>query len=87
MRKDILFSLPSPYRDTMRVTGYRFGKGEKACAIVGAMRGNEVQQLYVCSRLVSMLREIEQEGGIVEGKSLLVIPTINNFSMNLGKRF
>lgn len=87
MRKDILFSLPSPYRDTMRVTGYRFGKGEKACAIVGAMRGNEVQQLYVCSRLVSMLREIEQEGGIVEGKSLLVIPTINNFSMNLCKRF
>lgn len=87
MKKDILFSLPSPYRDTMRVTGYRFGKGEKSCAIVGAMRGNEVQQLYVCSRLVSMLREIEAEGGLVQGKSVLVIPTVNNFSMNLSKRF
>lgn len=87
MKKDILFSLPSPYRDTMRVTGYRFGKGEKSCAIVGAMRGNEVQQLYVCSRLIAMLREIEAEGGFLPGKSILVIPTVNNFSMNLAKRF
>ena len=74
-------------RDTMRVTGYRFGKGERSCAIIGAMRGNEVQQLYVCSRLVAMLREVEQEGGLVPGRSVLVIPTVNNFSMNLGKRF
>lgn len=87
MKKDVLFSLPSPYRDTMCVMGYRFGKGEKSCAIVGAMRGNEVQQLYVCSRLVAMLREIEEDGGIVPGKSVMVIPTINNFSMNLSKRF
>lgn len=87
MKKDILFSLPSPYRDTMRVTGFRFGKGEKSCAVMGAMRGNEVQQLYVCSRLISMLREIEAEGDIVQGKSVLVIPTVNNYSMNLDKRF
>lgn len=74
MKKDILFSLPSPYRDTMRVTGYRFGKGERSCAIIGAMRGNEVQQLYVCSRLVAMLREVEQEGGLVPGRSVLSSP-------------
>ena len=28
MKKDIIFSLSSPYRDDFRVTGYRFGKGE-----------------------------------------------------------
>lgn len=31
MKKDIIFSLSSPYRDDFRVTGYRFGKGEKSC--------------------------------------------------------
>lgn len=87
MKKDILFTLPSPYREPMQVRGYRLGKGEKACAIMGAMRGNEVQQLYVCSQLISMLREIEKDGGILPGKSILVVPTVNNFSMNIGKRF
>lgn len=32
------------YRDDFRVTGYEFGKGKKSVCIVGAMRGNEVQQ-------------------------------------------
>ena len=40
MKKDIIFSLSSPYRDDFRVTGYRFGKGEKTCAVVGALRDN-----------------------------------------------
>ena len=87
MKKDVLFTLPSPYREPMRVMGYRFGKGEKACAIMGATRGNEVQQLYVCSQLIAMLRDIEADGAMVPGKSVLVIPTANNFSMNISKRF
>ena len=48
MRKEILYSLKAPYRDDLRVTGYRFGFGEKTACIVGALRGNEVQQLYIC---------------------------------------
>ena len=52
MQKEILFTLKSPYRDDLRIQGYRFGKGEKAACIVGALRGNEVQQLYVCSQIV-----------------------------------
>ena len=51
MKKDIIFSLSSPYRDDFRVTGYRFGKGEKSCCIIGSLRGNEIQQLYMCSQL------------------------------------
>ena len=45
MKKDILFTLPSYFRDDMSITAYRFGKGEKTCAVVGALRGDEVQQL------------------------------------------
>ena len=45
MKREILFSLQSLYRDDLRVTGFRFGEGEKAACIVGALRGNEVQQM------------------------------------------
>ena len=40
MKKDILFTLPSYFRDDMNIYAYRFGKGEKTCAVVGALRGN-----------------------------------------------
>ena len=56
MKKKILFSLKSPYREQLDIIGFRFGHGKKALAIVGAMRGNEVQQMYVCSRMVQALK-------------------------------
>ena len=62
MKKDIIFSLSSPYRDDFRVTGYRFGKGEKSCCIIGSLRGNEIQQLYMCSQLVKTLEALERKG-------------------------
>lgn len=40
-----LFRMKSNYREDMLVQGYRFGKGEKAACIAGAVRGNEIQQL------------------------------------------
>ena len=30
MLKETLFELPSPYRDPLNITGYRFGRGEKS---------------------------------------------------------
>lgn len=86
MKKDILFTLPSYFRDDMNIYAYRFGKGEKTCAVVGALRGNEVQQLYVCARLVAFLREVERDGGVQPGKSVMVVPTAIGFSMNAGNR-
>ena len=86
MKKDILFTLPSYFRDDMSITAYRFGKGEKTCAVVGALRGDEVQQLYVCARLVSFLREVEKEDGIQPGKSVMIVPTAIGASMNEGSR-
>lgn len=58
MRKEIIYSLKSPYRDDMRVTGYKFGKVEKTACIVGAIRGNEIQQLYTCSQLIKTLTKL-----------------------------
>ena len=86
MKKDILFTLPSYFRDDMNIMAYRFGKGEKTCAVVGALRGDEVQQLYVCARLISFLREVEKEDGIQPGKSVMIVPTAIGASMNEGSR-
>lgn len=86
MKKDILFTVPSYFREGMDIMGYRFGKGEKSCVVLGALRGDEVQQLYVCARLVSFLREVERDGGIQPGKSVMVVPTAIGFSMNVGSR-
>ena len=86
MKKDVILTVPSYFRDDMHIMGYRFGKGEKTCAVLGALRGNEVQQLYVCARLVAFLREVERDGGILPGKSVIVIPTAIGLSMNVGER-
>ena len=87
MKKEILFRMESPFRDTFQITGYRFGSGRKSVAIVGQMRGDEVHQLYVCSQLVNRLEQLEQEGKLAPGHEVLVIPSANPFSMNIGKRF
>ncbi|MCQ2460118.1 MAG: M14 family metallopeptidase [Ruminococcus sp.] len=87
MKKKVLFSLKSPYREQLDVTGFKFGHGKKAVAIVGAMRGNEVQQMYVCSRMVQELKKLEAKGKIAEDCEILVVPCINYYSMNIGKRF
>lgn len=87
MRKETIYEMTSPYRDNFRINGYRFGEGAKTMAIVGAMRGDEVQQQYICSQIVNRLTLIEQHGGIAEGHSILVIPSCNPFSMNVSRRF
>lgn len=87
MLKETIYSLKAPYRDELRISGYRFGQGEKAACIIGSIRGNEVQRLYVCSQLIKALKELKAHGSIVSGKEILVIPSVNHYSMNIGKRF
>ena len=87
MIKESLYTFKSPYRQDMHMYGYNFGRGEKSACIVGAIRGNEVQQLYICSKLVQRLKELEQKGAIASGKCITVIPSVNHYSMNVGKRF
>lgn len=87
MKKTVLYEIESLYRDDFRVCGYEFGQGEKSACIMGNIRGNEVQQLYVCSQLIKRLKEVEAAGKIAEGYQIMVIPSANPYSMNIGKRF
>ncbi len=87
MEKKILFEIPALYRDDFRITGYTFGQGEKSACIVGSLRGNENQQLYVCAKLVQRLKKLEEKGRIKEGHQILVVPSANPYSMNIKKRF
>jgi len=87
MVKNIIYSIKSPYRQSMDITGYTFGRGEHSCCVIGALRGNEIQQMAICAQLVDMLKRLEENDCIVPGKSIMVIPCANNYSMNIGKRF
>ncbi len=87
MRKEILYSLRSPYRESLDIIGFKFGGEEKTLAVVGAMRGNEVQQMYVCSKLISQLKILEAAGEISQSRGIMVVPCVNYYSMNIGKRF
>lgn len=87
MKIQTIFTMSSPYRDDFRIKAYTFGHGEKTLAIVGAMRGDEMQQQYIASRLVNALKQLEANGQIADGISISVIPSANPFSMNIEKRF
>lgn len=87
MKKEIIYNLSGLYRDDFRVTGYRFGKGEKTCCVIGSLRGDEIQQLYMCGQLVKALSAIEKKGDFAHDREVLVIPSLNSYSTNIGKRF
>lgn len=87
MNKKIIYEIKGMYRDNFRITGYEFGEGEKSVCIVGNSRGNEVQQIYCCSQLVKKMKQLEEEGRIKAGHKILVIPSINPYSVNIQKRF
>ncbi len=87
MKKEIIFEMTSPYRDKFRIQAYQFGNGEPSVAIVGTMRGDEIHQQYICSQIVNRLKSIERHNRICDGKSILVIPSCNPFSLNVSRRF
>ena len=87
MEKKIIYQLNALYRDTFRVTGFIFGEGKKSACIVGNTRGNEYQQIYTCAKLVQKLKELEAAGKIKEGHQILVVPSLNPYSVNVQKRF
>ena len=87
MKKEILYEIKGLYRDDFRITGYKFGSGEKSVCIVGSMRGNEFQQIYVCSHLVKKLKALEDGRRIAKDVEILVIPCANPYSVNVKKRF
>lgn len=87
MRKKTIYRFNSLYRDDFRITGYEFGKGKKSVCVIGNTRGNEVQQIYICSQLIKRMKKLEEEGKICSDKKILIIPSANPYSMNIKKRF
>ena len=87
MKRETLYEMRSPYRDNFRIDGFWFGEGAKTAAIVGAMRGDEIQQQYICAKMVETLAGMERRGALSLGHAVLVIPSCNPFSMNVSRRF
>lgn len=90
MVKEVLYEMDSNFREEYKIIGYRFGKKDvtkKAACIVGAMRGNEYQQLYICSQLIVALEKLEKIKAIKGENEILVIPSLSNTVMNIGRRF
>ena len=87
MREEILFTVDSPYRQPIQIKGYHFGSEDKTLAVMGALRGNEIQQMYICARLVETFTSLEKAGRLSPEFGLLIVPCANQFSMNVGRRF
>ncbi|MDF2869994.1 MAG: Succinylglutamate desuccinylase/aspartoacylase [Anaerocolumna sp.] len=87
MIKATVYSIKTPFRGELNIPSYHFGKGEKSACIVGPTRGNEIQQLYICSQIVKILDKLEKAGAIVNNNEIMVIPSINHYSINVEKRF
>lgn len=79
--------MKSPFRDDFVIEGFHFGGNEKTVAILGCMRGDEAQQLFVASQIVKNLIQLDADGKISPDTGILVIPTGNPFSLNVQKRF
>lgn len=87
MREEVIYTFKGLYRDDFRVKGYKFGDGEKTACIVGSLRGNEYQQMYVCSLLIQELKKLEEAGKLSKDKSIMVVSCGNPYSVNIKKRF
>jgi len=87
MRRFDIVTLESPNRAPLRIEGFLFGEDNTkgpSVAIVGAMSGDHINQLYVASGLVEYLRTKEVEGTI-RGR-ILVIPAVNAYALNMGEK-
>ena len=88
MKEITLFTLETPYRQPLAVKGWQFGSPDKKnLAVMGALRGNEIQQMYICGCLIRTLKQMEHEGLLFADCGILVVPCVNQFSMNVGRRF
>lgn len=87
MKRFDILTLESPNRAPLRIEGFMFGEESEgpSIAVVGAMSGDHINQLFVASRLVDYLRQKEEEGKIL-GK-ILVVPAINTYALNMGETF
>ncbi len=87
MKTEVIFEMESGYREAFKVVAHYFGGKRKMVCILGNLRGNEIQQLYIAGMLVKRLKEIEEKGLIRRSYGICLVPTANPYSINIGKRF
>lgn len=87
MKEEVIFRMESAYREDFEVKSYHFGGPEKTMCIIGNMRGNEIQQLYIAGQMVRTLKRFEEEGRFIRRHGVTVIACANPYSVNVGKRF
>lgn len=88
MKEEVLFTIDTPYRPALQIRAWRFGDpGQKSLAVMGSLRGNEIQQMYICGQLIQALKAAESSHQLSPECGILVIPCANQFSMNVGRRF
>ncbi len=87
MEKFVIVDVPSPARGNLRIYGFRFGSGRPSVAVISGFRGDEITQLYSISQIVSFLKEKQQENPYFIKGSILIIPAVNIFGFNTGKRY
>jgi len=89
MKEEILFEISSLSRNPLKVKGFRFGKADTtpSCVIVGPMMGNAIDQLWIASQLVRFLRQSELANAAFIKGEILIVPTVNPYSFNMGKSF
>lgn len=86
-KKELFHFSMMPYREDIPIYGYCFGGQKKTLAVMGAMRGDEVQQIYICAQLIRNLKDLEAQGAFDEDYGVMVIPCASQFSINVGRRF
>ena len=89
MIEEVLFEINSLSRNPLKVQGFRFGRADTtpSCVIVGPMMGNAIDQLWIASQLVRFLRQHELANAAFVKGEILVVPTVNPYSFNMGKNF
>lgn len=87
MRKNVIYEVEALYRENMQITGYEFGEGDLGLCVMGALRGDEIQQLYICSSLIHTLKEIEAKTPEKIKKKIMIVPSANHYSLNINERF
>ena len=102
MIEETITGFGMPYREDLTVRAFSFGIDSEgralgagaspeslapALCLLAGLRGNEVQQTFICARAVERFREMEEAGTIVPGNLITVIPCANPASMAIGWRF
>lgn len=89
MRRDLLL-MTAPVRDSFDIPYHEIGPPSQhpAAAFVAGMHGDELNGIYILSRLADFLEGIEkgQHPGMRLNKKVLIIPAVNVLGVNLRSR-